>query len=305
MSRPWFATIVSTCTVSLIGLPAMATAQDAPSSPSISITIPAGVEHQFRTDIDNGGSFDVTRAAIGVGLRTELARDLDLTFSFNYSFAEYDFSGTGNFGDGWDDTHTLSFGASLSANLTSDWTVFGGPALQLSRESGGDWEDSLIAGGFFGATYRYSDDLTIGGGLGVMSQIEDGTRLYPILIVDWRIADGVKLTSRTAASATGDTGLELAYEIGGGWEVGLGAAYRFRRFRLDDNGPVPSGVGEDTNIPVWARVSYDINEHFRLNAFVGVATGGRLRLEDRSGDRIAREEYDTAPVLGLAGVLRF
>lgn len=307
MHRPCASAMIAATAFAVLVAPATAsTLDDHPlSGLPVQITIPAGFEHQFRTDIRRGGDFSVSRGTVGLGVRTPLPAEMNLSMRFTYSMDDYSFRGNGNFGDGWDDIHTLNMGASLSMQLSPDWTIFGGPAFQFARESGASWGDGFIGGGFFGASYRHSDRLTIGGGLGVVSQLEDSARVYPILILEWEINDQLSLTSSTAASATGDTGIELVYQIAGPWETAIGAASRFRRFRLDDNGPAPDGVGQDRSIPVWGRVSYTFNDHFKLNVYAGVNAAGNLRLEDSDGNRIARENYDAAAFVGISGALQF
>lgn len=284
-----------------------ATQDEVPQSMSRSVffSIPTGFEYQFRTDIGSGGRFDVLRANAGLITRIDLPQDMDLSFRLNYSLDDYNFRGSGRFGDGWDDIHTLGFGAILSAQLSPDWRVFGGPVFQFSRESGASWSRSFIGGGVVGATYQHSDYLTIGGGFGVVSQIEDSARFYPVLILNWRLMDNLTLASTTSMNASGGGGVELIYDVGGGWEAAIGASARYRRFRLDENNDVPHGVGEERSIPVYGRLSYAFNPQFRLNGYAGVAAAGKLRMEDRSGSRIARRNYDAAPFVGISGVIQF
>jgi hypothetical protein len=271
----------------------------------VMVTIPAGIEHQFRTDIRRGGAFDVTRGTVGLGVRTGLPGDIGVSLRFTYSLDAYDFRGNGQFGEGWDDIHTLNIGAVFSHEVVTDWTIFGGPAFQFARESGASWGDGFIGGGFAGVTYRHSEDLTIGGGLGVVSQIKDSARVFPIIVLNWQITDELALTSSTAAAAAGDAGVELVYEFAPRWEAALGGATRYRRFRLDDGAPAPDGVGQDRNLPIWGRVSYAFTDAFRTNLYAGVTIWGSLRMEDSRGNRIARQNYDPAPFIGISGSLEF
>ena len=269
------------------------------------VFVPASFEHQFRTDIRRGGSFDVTRGGVGVGIHTALSPEMDLRLQFSFGLDDYDFHGSGNFGEGWDDIHTLNMLARLSAQLTSEWALFGGPVFQFARESGASWEDSFIGGGFIGARYEHSDRLSIGGGLGVVSQLENSARFFPVVVLDWKITDLLTLSSSTSATASGEVGVELTYQFAEGWEAGIGVASRFHRFRLDKGGDVPEGIGQDTSIPIWGRLAYTFNENFAACVYVGVNADGELRLEDRNGRRVARERYDAAPVVGISGALRF
>jgi hypothetical protein len=48
----------------------------------------------------------------------------------------------------------------------------------------------------------------------------------------------------------------VAYRVAEPLEIGLGALFNQRRFRLDDSGPARDGVGEDTTMPLRARLRF-------------------------------------------------
>ena len=187
---------------------------------------------------------DVTRFRFGLGARFAPQADFDVAIQFNYAFDNYSFSGSTSLGgpEPWDDVHTFGLRATLSYKATNEWTVFTGPVLQFSHESDGDIGDGFTGGGFIGASYVFSPQLVLGGGLGVLSQIEDDARVFPILVVHWQILDHLRLTSQTAGSSSGIAGLELVYDWGNDWEVAFGGSYSFHRFRLDDEGDRKSVV---------------------------------------------------------------
>jgi opacity protein-like surface antigen len=271
------------------------------------LIIPAGFEHQFQTNIDDGGRFRVTRANVSLNLRMPITPDINTSFLFSYGYDRYRFSGTTGFGgmNPWGDIHTLNFGAIFSGHLDEDWMLFGGPVFQIARESGADWSDGFIGGGVGGAIFRVSDDLRIGGGIGAVSQIKDSVRIFPVIVLDWRIAPQLRLTSETAVGGAGDSGIELIYELGGGLEVALGGGYRFRRFRLDDDPPAVDGVGQDRYIPLWARLGWDVNPNITVNVYGGASLGGRLQLDNSAGTTISRQDYDPAGIVGITGTVRF
>jgi hypothetical protein len=87
-------------------------------------------------------------------------------------------------------------------------------------------------------------------------------------------------------------------------EIGLGVLFNQQRFRLDDSNPAPDGVGEDSVMPVRLRVGWDATPHISLHVLGGAALAGEVELEDRSGDRLRREDYDPAPYVGVRFVGR-
>ena len=284
-------------------------AEDAeqPSAATIDYTFNAGFEYQMGTGIDDGGDFDVARPSIGLSARTSLMDDLDLTLLLNYEFSAYEFDGETNFGgrDPWDSIHQIGIGALFTLTPTDDWAIFGGPLFRFAMETDADFEDSFTGGGLVGASHRFSDELLIGAGLGVVSQIEDSNRFFPVFILDWEILDDLRLTSRTSASAVGRTGIELVYSATREWDIAIGGAYETRRFRLDSDGVAPDGVGKETGYPIWARLSYGANPNLDLNLYAGIVVGGDLSLDDSSGHQLGSEDFEPAGLFGVSASIRF
>jgi hypothetical protein len=268
-----------------------------------------GAEYQFETDLEAGSDFSVSRYGGGIAAQTDLSRDFSMAFQAGYTLDLYDFN-TGALGvappaEPWDNIHTLTITAIFSLDLNNDWTLFGGPLFQSSREANADFGDSISAGGAIGVTYKASRDLIIGGGVAVVSQIEEEARIVPIIVVDWKIASHFRLRNTSTGNVANRTGLELVYEASQNWEFAFGAASQYSRFRLDDIAPAPGGVGEDSSIPLWLRASYMPSQQVQINGVVGVNSYGELELHNASGVGIAQSDYDTAFFVGVFGTFRF
>ena len=275
------------------------------TSTDLSFAIYSGAEFTFESDIEGGGDLDVFRLQFGVTGRAGLTPDLDLAVHIGYDVDLYDFSGTSALGiDPWEDIHTFNVGAVLSMQMSNDWTLFGGPVFQFAREDSADLDDSFIGGGVIGATYEVNSSLTVGGGLGMVSQIEDDPRIFPVIVLDWEISDTLRLTSKTAGAA-GRSGLELIYDFADNWEAAIGGSYEFRRFRLDDDGVAPGGVGEEKSFPLRARLSYRMSDHVVLDFYAGVVTESELELQSATGVGIGNEDVDTAGLVGFTVRLNF
>lgn len=278
------------------------------SSPSVNFTWVAGYEHQFDTDIDGGGSpqYDVDRIWTALASDIKFNEEFRLGLTLGYNFDDYGFSGSGAFGDGpWGDIHMVTLAAILKYQIDSDWGVFGGPVMQFAGESGADWGDSITGGGVFGVSWRLNNELSISAGLGIITQLEDDVRVFPTLSLDWELTDSLSLRTTSVARATGYPAIELVYEFARDWEAAVGGSYEFRRFRLDDDGPVPDGVGQETRWPIWARVGYNLNSNWTFSALVGFSAQGDLKLEDSSGDHIAEEDTDLGFVMAFGFRVRF
>ena len=151
-----------------------------------------------------------------------------------------------------------------------------------------------------GAEYRHSDTLFASIGVAVISQIEDDAQVTPMVGVNWR--PDPKWTLRLGAvPATGGTAAagEVAYQIADPIELGLGLLYHQRRFRLDDSGPAPEGVGADNSLPIRLRLGWSITDYLALHALGGVVVGGEVELEDRQGNGLRKEDYDPAAYVGI------
>ncbi|MCZ6543004.1 MAG: hypothetical protein O6768_05005 [Planctomycetota bacterium] len=273
----------------------------------ITFSLPSGYELRFDTDIDGGGTIGVSRFHFGLDAETELDQDLNLKLSFRYALDQYDFTGATRLGGvrPWEDIHTLGFAALFRWTVRNDWFISSGPVVQFSRETGADWDDSLIGGAVVSATHVFNDRLMVGGGFGIVSQIEDDARVVPIIVLNWQLKEKLRLSTLGGAGASGGTSLELIYDLGHGWEAALGGRYDFRRFRLDNTGVAPGGVGEETSLPFWVRLSHRINENFSVDMYGGLTAGGSLELEDRNGTGIGSENFDPAGFLGLAVKIGF
>jgi hypothetical protein len=151
-----------------------------------------------------------------------------------------------------------------------------------------------------GVDFRPSKTLYISLGVAVISQIEDDTRVTPSVGLNWLPSErwAVRVGAVPASGGAATAG-EVAYRVTAPVELGLGLLYHQRRFRLDDSGPAPQGVGEDNNLPVRLRLGWDITPQIALHLLGGVALGGEVRLEDRNGNRINKQDYDPAPYIGL------
>ena len=205
----------------------------------------------------------------------------------------------------WDRTNQLRFSVPATWALDEQWTLFAIPTLPFYGESGANSGDSATGGALAGVSYRVSDSLTIGPGLGLFSQIEDSVSIFPILIVDRKITDRISLETGRGLGATQGPGLNLNYRLSDNWSFGLGGRYESLRFRLDDRGPAPDGVGEDRSVPVYLSATYSRGRDLQVSAIAGVELNGELRLEDSQGRRLARDNYETAPFLGATFNIRF
>ena len=154
------------------------------------------------------------------------------------------------------------------------------------------------------ANYRFNPRLTLGIGAGVFNDLEE-IRAFPFLTVYWRITDRLSLSNPLRSGPAGAAGLELAFAPTRQVVFALGGAWRSFRFRLDDEGIAPKGLGQVDLIPVWFRATLNLPHGLGLDAYIGEAFGGNLRLEDQNDNLIGEVDQDPAPFAAMVLRARF
>lgn len=253
--------------------------------------------YQSDADFEDGGDFHVERYLFRADWRDRSEGDLRFGASLYYEFHDYSLSGRGRMADltPLGGVNRLGFSLPLTYRFQKDWSLFFAPSVEYSGASGASFEDSLAYGGIFAISKRISPNLRLGFGFGAFDQIED-TSIFPAILVDWKITESLRLTNPLRPGSTGPAGLELSYRLNTQWEIAAGAAYRSLRFRFDEVGAVPDGVGEEKGYPLWGRVSWAHASGLQVDAMAGAIVGGALEIDDHRGDRLHREDFDTAPI---------
>jgi hypothetical protein len=272
----------------------------------VTTTLNATVLGQTGTDLDGGGSFDWVGANVGVNVKRQFTPALSLGFSAAYGSENWSFDTPGAFGPvaPWGNVLRPSIGLSLGYALAPDLSMFIAPQLEWSYESGASASDGQNYGAVLGVNKVFSPTLFAGIGLGVFRQIDE-MRYFPFFIVNWQITDQWRLANPVQAGPAGGAGLELSYAFGDGWELAGGAAYRDYRFRLRSDAPVPNGLGRNTGIPVFAKLTRKFGPAAQISLYAGVVANGQLRVLDASGSTVQESDYGTSPLIALSGSFEF
>lgn len=252
-------------------------------------------------DLDNGGELGSDHTDLSVKTSWSRGRGESIGLSLGATWRSYDFGGASTLaaGDPWGDVAEYSFGASWRRPLGDAGMLFIAPSVGVAREDGADWGDSVRFGTIVSYGYRVSDTLTIGVGAGVFTGLEE-TSAFPVLLVDWQINDQWRLGNPFRPGPTGPAGLEIAYAPSADWEFALGAGWRSNRFRLDEAGPIPDGIGEVEGVPVFLRLSWMASESLSLDLYAGQFLAGEVTVESSKGKTIATDDLDSAPVAGVS-----
>ncbi len=262
-----------------------------------------GAVYQFDADLEKGGSYRATRFNIEAGPGYAWDRRRSVSLSLSYTFDGYSFAA----GDGggmsaskpWEDIHSLALGLPIRWGFSDEWTAIFIPSVRSAGESGADFNETITAGALAGFAYRFGDNLTIGPGLGAVSGLEESATIFPFLLVDWQITDRLSLETGRGLAATLGPGLTLKYQANPRWSYLVGGRYEKLRFRLDNRGSAPGGVGQDISFPFFASVTYSFYPGTTLSLVGGLELEGELSQENSSGQTVAEETYDPAGFLGL------
>jgi hypothetical protein len=262
-----------------------------------------GYVYQFNTDMDNSNdSFTAERFFVQPGIMYSPDRTRSFSLAFGYGYDGYDFKGNNNFGAlrPWSDIHSFHLSTPIRFTKGQNWSFFFVPTLRLTGERGADLSDSLAGGVLGGFAYRFNERLTIGPGLGVITQIEDDASIFPVLIINWKISDSLSLETGRGLGATLGPGLSLNWQITEQWHFALGGRYEKLRFRLDNEAEIPNGIGQDSSFPIFGGITYNFNDKTSVSLIGGIETAGELQLEDCEGNLLQQQDYESAPFLGFS-----
>ena len=283
--------------------PAIAMAEGPPAGAGAGwrTTLTAAYVGQGNSDLDNNGQFSVDRGIVKFESARRFGQKWFTGISLGYEEDKYDFSNSA-INPLWGDIRTFQLGVSMRYLASDKWTLFGLPILRYTTEKGVDLDEGREIGLLAGASYRFSDKLTLGPGLGVFSGIGGEEDVFPILLIDWKMTDSLSLETGRGTAASRGPGLALKWRPMSQWEFGIAARYEKTRFRLADE---PGNIGQDKSVPVVLTANWKYERSFRLTALAGMETSGSLSLEDSGGNQIRKSSYDTAPLVGLVASYTF
>jgi hypothetical protein len=261
-----------------------------------------GSVYNFETDLDDAGSFSVTRSYMDGGMAYLFRKDRMVSLSVGYGQDDYRFSGTA--AEPWNTIETYRASLFTRWGMDNGWTWIATTSLRACGETGADLDDAFTAGGFGGASHTFSDTLSLGPGLGVFGRIEDRPLVIPIIILDWNITEKLSLGTGGGLATTAGPGLTLSYKASKHWNLALSGRYDKKRFRLDNQGLAPNGVGEDRSIPILGSISYVLYPGTHISGLAGYSFNGKFRLEDVYGDHLYDQTYESSFFAGLTIAVR-
>lgn len=291
--------------IACAGATALAGAQSQPPG-STTTTLGAVAVTQLDADLDGGGKAGWNSFGANLNVAHQFSTALSMSVRAAYVAEDWRFDTPTAFGPAapWGRIDRPGVGFDISYATSADTAWFVAPQFEWAYESGASASDGLNYGAVFGVTKVFSPTLVLGFGLGVFRQIDE-TKYFPFLVVNWQIDDKLRLANPLPAGPAGGAGLELVYAFEAGWELGAGGTYRDYRFRLNDDAAAPGGLGRNTGIPIFARLTRKFGDAARIDLYAGLVADGRLRLLDANGETLRSADYGTAPLLAISGSFSF
>lgn len=280
----------------------------APKNDPVSFNFDGAIAFQSNTDLsDVEGSFSVNRWFASMGVTYAWDRRNSIGLSVAGGSAKYDFdelTGIGA-GDPWEEIQDtrISLVGRFGFGEKGSFIII--PSFRYNGEKDSDSGEGRTWGMFAAAAWRLNEGLTIGPGIGVFSKLEDGTRVFPILVIDWKISERWYLSTSRGLAASQGPGLTLGYQASETWSFGLTSRYENLEFRLDEEGTTPGGIGKDQSWPVVASAAWEPNKTVKLALFGGMEFAGRLKLKDAYGELLSESKYDAAAIYGATFELKF
>lgn len=305
MTRTNFYSALCAFLVLLGAVPAYAQGQQ--TGPLV-VSLGGGIVGQSKADLKNNqGAFSLNRWFILGGLDYAWDQRTSLGISFGGGESRYDFSGPAEIGGyaPWDsiESQRLSIIGRFGFGETGSVVII--PSYRYNGEKDSDSGEARTWGILAGAAWRINADLTIGPGFGILSELEDSNRVFPILLIDWNITEHWNLSTGRGLAASQGPGLTLSYKLNSAWSFGLTGRFEDVRFRLDEAGPAANGIGRDKSMPLVLSASWNPSPKIGLSLFAGAEFAGQLELRDAHGLTLEKTDYDAAPLFGATFDFKF
>jgi len=265
-------------------------------------------DSQLDAGLNDGGDYNRNRLSAQISQSYFWDPKNSASVSLGYQQLDYDFSGGNSTtlagSTPWDKIDILTISTPMRTNLNEHWSGFLLPYVRFSGESNADFSDAITSGIIAAASYRLNQHLSLGTGLAVSSQLEDSVSVFPLLLVNWAINDQLALNLGSNRDTNQGPGLSLSYRVNKKWLYTFGGYYEKSRFRLDKNGNIAGGVGEERAFPILVSATYQMNPGMKFMFVTGTKLGSQLRVEDSDGDKLFSESADPSLTAGISIAIR-
>ena len=202
------------CTVVALLATLSATAQESAGRPRSGTTFSASATafHQPKTDIDGGGDFSLSSALIRFKASYQFSPTTAVGMSLKYDIDDYDFSGSTELGGKapWNDVRRFGIGIPIFMRLGQRWALGLTPTINWLQEYGADSNDSISYGISGFAFKSFARGKRLGLGAVLSKTVEDDTKVFPFLAVDWRFNEHWRLANPLMRTSSAPPALNSA-----------------------------------------------------------------------------------------------
>ncbi|MGL6041956.1 MAG: hypothetical protein ACRC01_12280, partial [Deefgea sp.] len=273
--------------------PALASANDVQWNVSVTPI------YSQKTDLDSGGRVGSDMILASLGAATAIDRNQRIGFNLSMSRQEWSFDTPKAWGGKtpFDDFNRAVLTVPYSYATSAGWIYSVSPGVEFSAEEGADRGESINYGLTAFAAHQFSPDLLLGLGVGAWDGPNDN-KVFPFIIVNWKLTDRLTLKNPNVAGPAGPAGLELAWNVAPKWTLSAGGTWRDVEIRLSDSNPIAShGTVENRTVPLFVSADYAIAPSTSLKLYAGAALNGQFIINDNNGNEVSKEKYSTMPFL--------
>jgi len=261
---------------------------------------------QFNTNLDSGGRYNWAGGLASGTVTRQFTPQLAVGLVARYEYQSWNFSDPVAFGNAapWKNLNAPSVGVNFTYAWAPDLFVTLVPTVAWTYESGANTSDALTYGAVASVAKAFAPDQVVGLGVSAFRRV-DKTQALPFLVVNWKMSDKWRVQNPFQAGPAGGAGLEFVYTPDDRWEYAPGLTYRSYRFRLATDNATPSGIGTNSFIPLFMRVTRKLSKDARIDFYGAIVTGGKLTVDTESGGGRYTDNAKIGPALGATLVFNF
>ena len=253
------------------------------------------------TDLDSGGQVQTTwlMGSLGATKQIDQHQRLGLSLSASQQQWRFDAPKAWRGKTPWQDLYRMQLSLPYSYATASAWIFSFSPGVEYSGEDGADFGESTNYGATTFVANQVSPSLLLGLGLSAWQGAKEN-KVFPFLVVNWKVSDTLTLKNPYVAGPVGPAGLELAWKMSPKWELSAGGAMRSYETRLANaNSVAANGSLEINTLPVFISANYAFTPDTSLKLYAGAALNGEFVINNQQGNELVKETYSTMPFLSV------
>jgi hypothetical protein len=208
-------------------------------------------------------------------------------FEIDSEASFYDFGGgvspVPGVADPFNDVYETSLSGRFLARQSERLEWYGGVQLGVAGEDRAKFSDAVWVGGAMAMRYEAAPRFALLAGVAGVSRFEDSPWILPYVGFDWQVTDSLRVLTEAAE-------IHVDYSPGEKWSLGAVAAYGFRQYRLNEEGPLHGGAFRDEEIRLGGSIGYEPTPAVELGLEVGTLLWREVVFFDGQGGDLGEVE---------------